>query len=161
MSEMNQNEIVPVGTEEDYPLKYVDGRVYDEREERRKDKIVDSIHKVAETVKTEAAIAKKEADTSAHATKTHIDSENAYIASLLKEKERKGITPEATAVLNNRIEEAQIRLKSSEREARRQADESPYRGPIPWGKVFKWVLIIGLAGGAGYGGYKLIPKLAR
>ena len=88
-------------------------------------------------------------------------SENAYIASLLKEKERKGITPEETAVLNNRIEEAQIRLQASEREARRQAEESPYRGPIPWGKVFKWVLIVGLAGGAGYGGYKLIPKLAR
>ena len=152
MTDVNQNAMVPAEAEEAYPVEYVDGRVYDEREEQRKDKIVDSIHKVAETVKTEAAIAKKEADTSAHATKTHIDSENAYIASLLKEKERKGITPEETAVLNDRIEEAQIRLQESEREARRQAEESPYRRPIPWGKVIKWVAI---AGGIAFGGWKL------
>ena len=156
MSEMNQDAIVPATAEEGYPVEVIDPRVYDEREELRKDKIVDSIHKVAETVKTEAAIAKKEADTSAHATKTHIESENAYIASLLKEKERKGITPEETAVLNDRIEEAQIRLQESEREARRQAEESPYRKPIPWGKVSLFALA---AAGLGYGGYKIIPKL--
>lgn len=152
MSEMNQVAMVPATAEEGYPVEVIDPRVYDEREELRKDKIVDSIHKVAETVKTEAAIAKKEVDTGAHVTKAHTDVESEYIKSLLKEKERKGITPEECAAIDDRIEEALKRMNEQDNEARRQAEESPYRRPIPWGKVIKWVAI---AGGIAFGGWKL------
>lgn len=37
--------------EEDYPLEFMDGLVYDEREEKRKDKIADSPNKAADTMK--------------------------------------------------------------------------------------------------------------
>lgn len=156
MPEMNQNAIISAGPEEDYPVEYVDGQVYDECEEQRKDKIADSIHKVAETVKAEAAIAKKEVDTSTHVTKVHIAAENEYIKSLLKEKERKGITPEECAAIDDRIEGSLKRMNDQDNETRRQAEESPYRKPIPWGKVVLFtVAVIGLS----YGGYKTIPKL--
>ena len=66
---------------------------YDYDREQR-GKILDTINSAVAIEKTNAAIAKKEVDTSAYAAKTHVDSEKAYIDSLLKEKDRKGITPE-------------------------------------------------------------------
>lgn len=94
---------------------------YDYDREQR-GKILDTINSAVAIEKTNAAIAKKEVDTSAYAAKTHVDSEKAYIDSLLKEKDRKGITPEELDILNEKIEAAQIRLQESERESRRQVD---------------------------------------
>ena len=51
---------------------------YDYNREQR-GKILDTINSAVAIEKTNAAIAKKEVDTSAYATKTHVDSERAYI----------------------------------------------------------------------------------
>ncbi|MCR5811681.1 MAG: hypothetical protein K6G34_09935 [Lachnospiraceae bacterium] len=119
---------------------------YDYNREQR-GKILDTINSAVAIEKTNAAIAKKEVDTSAYATKTHVDSERAYIDSLLKEKDRKGITPEELAILDEKIEAAQIRLQESERESRRQVDESLYQKPTNvWGVVIGCILSF-LAGG--------------
>ena len=119
---------------------------YDYDREQR-GKILDTINSAVAIEKTNAAIAKKEVDTSAYAAKTHVDSEKAYIDSLLKEKDRKGITPEELDILNEKIEAAQIRLQESERESRRQVDESPYQKPInAWGVVIGCILSF-IAGG--------------
>lgn len=119
---------------------------YDYDREQR-GKILDTISSAVAIEKTNAAIAKKEVDTSAYAAKTHVDSERAYIDSLLKEKDRKGITSEELAILDEKIEAAQIRLQESERESRRQVDESPYQKPINvWGVVIGCILSF-LAGG--------------
>lgn len=139
------------------PVEVIDDRDYYDRErvEKRKDKIVDSIHKGIETYKMETAIAKKEADTSAHATKAHIDSEKAFVESLLREKERKDITPQEREDLNNRIEAAEIRMHEAEKETRQQTEESPYRRSINWGRIAIGAVIVGTIG---YGGCRLFGK---
>ena len=120
-------------------------------------KVVSSleINHIIETYKMETAIAKKEADTSAHATKSHIDSEKAFVESLLREKERKDITPQEREDLNNRIEAAEIRMHEAEKEARQQTEESPYRRSITWGRIAIGAVIVGTIG---YGGCRLFGK---
>lgn len=157
MTDKDRQIMVAEPEKEIEPVEVIDDRDYYDRErvEKRKDKIVDSIHKGFETYKMETAIAKKEADTSAHATKSHIDSEKAFVESLLREKERKDITAQEREDLNNRIEAAEIRMHEAEKEARQQAEDSPYRRSINWGKVALGAVLVGTIG---YGGWRLFGK---
>ena len=130
--------------------------MYDEREEQRKDKIVDSLHKAADTMKIQTAIAKKEADTSAYATKTYVSDEHAYIEMLRKDAEREDLTPEERVDRFDRIEEAQKRLKETEKESRMQAEGSPFRKRV---SIWDYVLGTVAIGGAVVFGWKVLPKL--
>lgn len=156
MTDMDKNEIIQAEDQENFLVGEYDNREYDERVEKRKDKAIDAVKNITVAVKNESIIAKKEADTSAEVTKTHVNAESDYVKSLLKEKEREDITPEECADINNRIEESLKRMNEQDKEARRQVEESPYRKSIPWGKVtLLAVAVVGL----GYGGYKILPKL--
>lgn len=159
MADKNRQIMVVEPEMETEPVEVIDDRDYYDRErvEKRKDKIVDSIHKGIETYKIETAIAKKEADTCAHVTKSHIDSEKAFVESLLREKERKDTTTQEREDLNNRIEAAEIRMHEAEKEARQQTEESPYRRSINWGRIAIGAVIVGTIG---YSGWRLFGKLA-
>ena len=111
MTEKKENAIIPrqnsvPATVEEAP--FCDYN-YCERKEYAK-KVVNAVSNIAETVKMETAIAKKEIDTYAHASKVCIDSKNAYIQRLIQDTKRKDITPEELADRFNRIEEAQKSL---------------------------------------------------
>ena len=156
MTDMNQNAMITAETEEDYPVEIVDRQMCDERDEQRKDKIVDSLHKAADTMKMQTAIAKKEADTSAYATKTYVSDEHAYIEMLRKDAEREDLTPEERVDRFDRIEEAQKRLKETEKESRIQAEGSPFRKRV---SIWDYVLGTVAIGGAVVFGWKVMPKL--
>ena len=115
---------------------------------------IEALNALAGTAKTEAAIAKKEVDNSVNATKTYIAKEGAFFDSIMKDLERKDITPEERAEDLKMLEASTVRLKNTEESARRMAEESPFR------KKTNYAIVIGLAA-VFYFGVKYYKKMAK
>lgn len=145
MAEINTNSMISVQQDREVtPVDVIYSSDYNrENYERRLDQFYDMIYTFVMIDKNNAAIAKKEADTCTFTAKAHIDMEQAYIKSLLRDKYREDITPEEQSELNDRIEAAQIRMKAQNRESRRQAEKSPYRKAFDWKKVLLCLTLMG------------------
>ena len=96
------------------------------------DKALSIIADAIAITETEVAIEKKEVDTAAYATKSHIELEKAVVSFLINDCKREGITPEELKENKERIEAAELRIKEESENARNSLEKSAYRTAGKW-----------------------------
>lgn len=96
---------------------------------------MDLLNKVVMIEKSNVAIAKKGADTSAYISKVYVDSVQEYINYLIGENRKKDIMSEEREKNNIYIENALLRLQEESQESRRQPEEGLFSKVFLWGMV--------------------------